>query len=379
MNYIDQEMPPAGDTVVVGMSGGVDSAVAAYLLKKQGYEVIGLFMRNWDQEANNDLLGNPNIENNVCPQENDYLDAKAVCEKLGIPLYRVDFVKEYWDYVFTYFLNELKKGRTPNPDMLCNKYIKFDKFIEEAKKYGATKFATGHYANTKDGKLYRAKDLNKDQTYFLADISSSQLKDVIFPLGSITKPEVRKIAEEQGLIVANKKDSTGICFIGERNYQKFVSNYLKKNPGDIIDVESGKKVGEHTGLMNYTIGQRRNVGLSGDEEKHYVCGKNVEKNILYVAYGDDSKYLYSDKCLIENVNFISDLRPKKCTAKFRYRGEDYPVELEYIDDNKIMVSYPEKVKAVTPGQACVLYNEDECLGCGFISDIYKHNEKLWYI
>ena len=367
------------DKVVVGMSGGVDSAVAAYLLKKQGYEVIGLFMRNWDQEANNDLLGNPNIENNVCPQENDYLDAKAVCEKLGIPLYRVDFVKEYWDYVFTYFLNELKKGRTPNPDMLCNKYIKFDKFIEEAKKYGATKFATGHYANTKDGKLYRAKDLNKDQTYFLADISSSQLKDVIFPLGSITKPEVRKIAEEQGLIVANKKDSTGICFIGERNYQKFVSNYLKKNPGDIIDVESGKKVGEHTGLMNYTIGQRRNVGLSGDEEKHYVCGKNVEKNILYVAYGDDSKYLYSDKCLIENVNFISDLRPKKCTAKFRYRGEDYPVELEYIDDNKIMVSYPEKVKAVTPGQACVLYNEDECLGCGFISDIYKHNEKLWYI
>ena len=367
------------DKVVVGMSGGVDSAVAAYLLKKQGYEVIGLFMRNWDQEANNDLLGNPNIENNVCPQENDYLDAKAVCEKLNIPLYRVDFVKEYWDYVFTYFLNELKKGRTPNPDMLCNKYIKFDKFIEEAKKYGATKFATGHYANTKDGKLYRAKDLNKDQTYFLADISSSQLKDVIFPLGSITKPEVRKIAEEQGLIVANKKDSTGICFIGERNYQKFVSNYLKKNPGDIIDVESGKKVGEHTGLMNYTIGQRRNVGLSGDEEKHYVCGKNVEKNILYVAYGDDSKYLYSDKCLIENVNFISDLRPKKCTAKFRYRGEDYPVELEYIDDNKIMVSYPEKVKAVTPGQACVLYNEDECLGCGFISDIYKHNEKLWYI
>ena len=362
--------------VVVGMSGGVDSAVAAYLLKKQGYEVVGLFMKNWDANINNDKEG---ITEDVCPQELDYRDAKEVCDELRIPLYRVDFVKEYWDYVFTYFLNELKKGRTPNPDMLCNKYIKFDKFIEEAKKYGATKFATGHYANTKDGKLYRAKDLNKDQTYFLADISSSQLKDVIFPLGSITKPEVRKIAEEQGLIVANKKDSTGICFIGERNYQKFVSNYLKKNPGDIIDVESGKKVGEHTGLMNYTIGQRRNVGLSGDEEKHYVCGKNVEKNILYVAYGDDSKYLYSDKCLIENVNFISDLRPKKCTAKFRYRGEDYPVELEYIDDNKIMVSYPEKVKAVTPGQACVLYNEDECLGCGFISDIYKHNEKLWYI
>ena len=367
------------EKVVVGMSGGVDSAVAAYLLKKEGYDVIGLFMRNWDQDANNDILGNPNIENNVCPQENDYLDAKKVCETLNIPLYRVDFVKEYWDYVFTYFLNELKKGRTPNPDMLCNKYIKFDKFIEEAKKYGATKFATGHYANTKDGKLYRAKDLNKDQSYFLADISSSQLENVIFPLGNITKPEVRKIAEEQGLIVANKKDSTGICFIGERNYQKFVSNYLKKNPGDIINVETNEVIGKHNGLMNYTIGQRRNVGLSGDSLKHYVCGKNVEKNILYVAFGDDSKYLYSDKCLIENVNFISDKRPDKCTAKFRYRGEDYPVNLEYLDDNKIMVSYPEKVKSVTPGQACVLYDGDECLGCGFISDIYKNNEKLFYI
>ena len=367
------------EKVVVGISGGVDSAVAAYLLKKEGYDVIGLFMRNWDQEANNDKLGNPNIENNVCPQEEDYKDAVLVCEKLNIPLYRVDFVKEYWDYVFTYFLNELKKGRTPNPDMLCNKYIKFDKFIEEAKKYGAKYIATGHYANTKDNKLYRAKDLNKDQSYFLADITLEQLTNVIFPLGNITKPEVRKIAEEQGLVVANKKDSTGICFIGERNYQKFVSNYLRKNPGDIIDVETGNKVGEHTGLMNYTIGQRRNVGLSGDNEKHYVCGKNVEKNILYVAYGDDSKYLYSDQCLIENINLISDKRPDKCTAKFRYRGEDYPVELKYLDDNKIMVYYKEGVKSVTPGQACVLYDGDECLGCGFISDIYKDNERLWYI
>ena len=367
------------EKVVVGMSGGVDSAVAAYLLKKEGYDVIGIFMRNWDQERNNDISGNPNIEKDICPQENDFIDAAKVCEKLNIPLYKVDFVEEYWDYVFTYFLNELKKGRTPNPDMLCNKYIKFDKFIEEAKKHGATKFATGHYAYTENNKLYRAKDLNKDQSYFLADISSKQLENVIFPLAKLTKPEVRKIAEEQGLVVADKKDSTGICFIGERNYQKFVSNYLKKNPGDIIDVETNEVVGKHTGLMNYTIGQRRNVGLSGDKEKHYVCGKNVEKNILYVAFGDDSKYLYSDKCLIENVNLISDKRPTKCTAKFRYRGEDYPVELEYLDDNKIMVSYPEMVKSVTPGQACVLYDNEECLGCGFISDIYKDNKRLWYI
>lgn len=367
------------EKVVIGMSGGVDSAVAAYLLKKEGYEVIGLFMRNWDSETNNDINGNPNIENNVCPQENDYLDALKVCETLQIPLYRVDFIKEYWDYVFTYFLNELKKGRTPNPDMLCNKYIKFDKFVEEAKKYGADKIATGHYARTKDNKLYRAKDLNKDQSYFLADIKSEQLNNVLFPIGDYTKPEIRKIAEEQNLIVANKKDSTGICFIGERNYQKFVSNYLRKNPGDIIDIETGSKVGEHTGLMNYTIGQRRNVGISGNEKRHYVCGKNVEKNILYVAFGDDSKYLYSDKCIIENVNFISNLRPEKCTAKFRYRGEDYNVSLKYLDDNKIEVSYPEQVKSVTPGQACVLYLGEECLGCGFISEIYKNNEKLWYI
>lgn len=365
--------------VVVGMSGGVDSAVAAYLLKKDGYEVIGLFMRNWDQEANNDISGNPNIENNVCPQELDYLDAKKVCETLDIPLYRVDFVKEYWDYVFTYFLNELKKGRTPNPDMLCNKYIKFDKFIEEAKNYDADYVATGHYARICDGKLLRAKDLNKDQSYFLADVPKSQFKNILFPIGELTKPEVRKIAEEQNLIVADKKDSTGICFIGERHYQEFVSNYLKKNPGDIIDIDTKKVVGRHNGLMNYTIGQRRNVGLSGDSEKHYVCGKNVEENILYVAFGDDSKYLYSDQCLIENVNLISDERPKECTAKFRYRGEDYKVTLEYLDDNKIMVYYKETVKSVTPGQACVLYNGEECLGCGFISDIYKDNERLWYI
>ena len=367
------------EKVVVGMSGGVDSAVAAYLLKKEGYDVIGLFMRNWDQEANNDISGNPNIENNVCPQENDFKDATLVCKKLGIPLYRVDFVKEYWDYVFTYFLNELKKGRTPNPDMLCNKYIKFDLFIKEAKKLGADFIATGHYARIEGARLLRAIDLNKDQTYFLADVSRDQLKDVIFPIGDLEKPMVRKIAEEQGLVVADKKDSTGICFIGERNYQKFVSNYLKKNPGDIIDIDTGEKVGEHTGLMNYTIGQRRNVGLSGDKDKHYVCGKNVEKNILYVAFGDDSKYLYSDQCLIENTSFISEKRPTKCTAKFRYRGEDYPVELKYLDDNKIMVYYKEGVKSVTPGQACVLYDGDECLGCGFISDIYKDNERLWYI
>lgn len=365
--------------VVIGMSGGVDSAVAAYLLKKEGYEVIGLFMRNWDSMINNDIEGNDNNPDDICPQEKDYNDALEVCKKLDIPLKRVDFIKEYWDYVFTYFLEELKKGRTPNPDMLCNKFIKFDLFIKEARRLGADYIATGHYAKMEDGVLKRAKDLNKDQTYFLADVTAPQFKDVLFPIGDYTKPEVREIALEQELIVADKKDSTGICFIGERNYQKFLKNYLKPNPGKIIDVKTGDIIGEHTGLMNYTIGQRRNVGLSGHQEKHYVCGKNVEKNILYVAFGDDSEYLYSDACIIDNINFISKKRLEKCTAKFRYRGEDYPVTLKYLNNSEIMVLYPEKVKSVTPGQACVLYDGDECLGCGFIKEVQKDNEKLWYL
>lgn len=362
-------------TVVIGMSGGVDSAVAAFLLKKQGYNVIALFMRNWDSTINGE-----NFENNdiICPQERDYNDAKKVCEKLEIPLYRVDFIKEYWDYVFKYFLDELKKGRTPNPDLLCNKYIKFDLFKKEAIKLGADYMATGHYARVKDGKLLRAYDLNKDQTYFLADISTEQLKNVIFPIGELTKPEVRKIAEEQGLVVADKKDSTGICFIGERNYQKFISNYLKENKGNIVDVKTKEIIGTHNGLMNYTIGQRRNVGISGNTERHFVCGKDVENNILYVTIGDE-EYLYSDECVIENVNFISELRPNNCTAKFRYRGEDIPVELEYLENNEIKVIYPSKAKSVTPGQACVIYLEEECLGCGFIKEVYKNKEKLWYL
>ncbi|MBQ8902276.1 MAG: tRNA 2-thiouridine(34) synthase MnmA [Bacilli bacterium] len=363
------------ETVVIGMSGGVDSAVAAYLLKKEGYNVIALFMRNWDSTINGEDFQNDDI---ICPQERDYNDAKKVCETLDIPLHRVDFIKEYWDYVFKYFLDELEKGRTPNPDLLCNKYIKFDLFKKEAMKLGANYMATGHYARVKDGKLLRAVDLNKDQTYFLADITKEQLENVLFPIGELTKPEVRRIAEEQGLVVATKKDSTGICFIGERNYQKFVSNYLKTNKGDIIDVKTKGVIGTHNGLMNYTIGQRRNVGISGNTERHFVCGKDVKNNILYVTIGEE-EYLYSDECIIENVNFISDERPTECSAKFRYRGEDIPVTLEYLDNNEIRVSYKNKAKSVTPGQACVLYLGDECLGCGFIKTVYKNNERLWYL
>ena len=211
------------------------------------------------------------------------------------------------------------------------------------------------------------------------NLISEQLKDVLFPVGELTKDEVRKIANEIGLNVANKKDSTGICFIGERNYQKFLSNYLKPNPGDIINVKTKEVIGKHTGLMNYTIGQRKNVGLSGDLEKHYVCGKDTEKNILYVCFGDDDSYLYSDSCIISNLNFISSKHPTFCTAKFRYRGEDHPVNLEYINDDQILVSYPGLAKAVTPGQACVLYLGEECIGSGIIDEVRKNNEKLWYL
>ncbi len=364
--------------VVIGMSGGVDSSVAAYLLKKQGYDVVGLFMRNWDSLVNNDVEGNPN-DGPICPQEEDYNDAKKVADFLGIELHRIDFIKEYWDDVFTYFLEELKRGRTPNPDLMCNKYIKFDLFKKEAKRLGADLIATGHYARLDNGRLLRGIDDNKDQTYFLAQVQKENFEDVIFPIGDITKPEVRELATSINLPTATKKDSTGICFIGERNYQKFLHNYLKPNPGDIVDVETMKVVGTHTGLMNYTIGQRRNVGLSGQKEKHYVVGKDVEKNVLYVAFGDDSKYLYSDACTITNLNFISSKRPTDCTAKFRYRSKDVAVELEYTDHDELIVKYPQMTDSVTPGQACVLYDEEECLGSGIIDKVYKDGKRLWYL
>ena len=364
--------------VVIGMSGGVDSSVAAIILKKQGYDVIGLFMRNWDSSMNNDFLGNPNLNEPICPQEQDYNDALNVCEKIGIPLHRVDFVKEYWDYVFTYFLDELKHGRTPNPDIMCNKYIKFDMFLKEAKKLGADYIATGHYARMIHGELYRGVDNNKDQTYFLSQLSKEQLQDVLFPVGDLNKTEVRKIAEEYGLITAKKKDSTGICFIGERNFTKFLENYLPNQPGDVLDIKTGKKVGEHIGLMYYTIGQRRGLNIGGSKERMFVVGKDLNKNILYISYGDN-EYLMSDACIIDQVNFNTEKRPTKCTAKFRYRQPDNDVTLEYLDDGTIKVHYPQGVKAVTPGQACVLYLGEQCLGGGIIKEVQKNDQKLWYL
>ena len=357
-------------TVVIGMSGGVDSSVAAMLLKKQGYNVIGLFMRNWDSTINNDYFGNPDLDNDICPQEKDYNDALAVCKKIDIPLYRVDYVKEYWDNVFTYFLDELKKGRTPNPDVMCNKYIKFDLFYNKAKELGADYIATGHYAKLVDGKLYKASDLNKDQSYFLAYVNKNVFKDVLFPLQDISKPEVRKIAIEYDLITAEKKDSTGICFIGERNFTNFLKNYLPNQKGKIVDIENKKILGEHNGLMYYTIGQRKGLNLGGTTSKMFVVEKDLENNILYVASGDENKYLFSNSALITEFNFLSDERVEKCAAKFRYRQQDVPCKVEYLPDNKVIVYY-NNVKAVTPGQFCVLYDKDMCLGGGIIDEVYK--------
>ena len=362
--------------VVIGMSGGVDSSVAAIKLKEQGYEVIGLFMRNWDSLANMEY--DATSTSNICPQEEDYNDAKKVCDKLGIPLYRKDFVKEYWDYVFTYFLDELKHGRTPNPDIMCNKYIKFDMFRREAVKLGADFIATGHYARIENGKLLRGVDDNKDQTYFLSQVSKEQLKNVLFPIGDMVKSDVRKIALDNGLITAKKKDSTGICFIGERNFTKFLENYLPNTPGDIVNIDTNEVIGKHIGLMYYTIGQRKGLDIGGTKERMFVVGKDLNKNILYICIGEDNDYLLSDSCVIEDVNYLGAEKLTNCTAKFRYRQKDNPVSLEYLSDGNILVKY-NNVKSVTPGQACVLYNGEECLGGGIIKEVRKNGKKLWYL
>lgn len=365
--------------VIVGVSGGVDSSVCLILLKEAGYEVEGLFMKNWDSLINNDIKGNPTLENEICTQEEDYNDALKVCNALGIKLNRIDFVKEYWDYVFTYFLDELKKGRTPNPDVMCNKYIKFDLFIKEAKKLGADYIATGHYAKIKDGVLYKAKDSNKDQTYFLGQLTSDQLKDVLFPLGDIDKTEVREIAKKYNLATKDKKDSTGICFIGERNFKQFLTNYLPNQPGDIINIDTNKKIGTHVGLMHYTIGQRKGLDIGGSTDKIFVVGKNLDKNVLYVAYGENNDYLYSDSCIIDNLVINTNKKIEKCYAKFRYRMSDVPVTIEYLNDNELLIKY-NGVKSVTPGQLCVLYKENgQCLGSGIIKEVRKNNKKLWYL
>lgn len=350
--------------VVVGISGGVDSSVAAYLLKKQGHDVIGLFMINWD------------ADDGQCTAMEDYEDVKRVCEKIGIPYFSVNYAKEYYDRVFTYFLDEYKKGRTPNPDVLCNREIKFGPFLEKAKALGADMIATGHYAKNfqKNGKTYLAKasDLTKDQSYFLNQLSQSQLSSVIFPLADITKKEVREIAKELGFSTAEKKDSTGICFIGERNFKKFLKQYLPAQSGEIRTLDE-KVVGRHDGLMYYTIGQRRGLNLGGmhdgNGERWFVLKKDLEKNVLYVSQGECEE-LFSNGLYATDFNWIPEEPKEKeieCFAKFRYRQPDQAVKVTVLEDRKIKVDFKEKQRAITEGQFVVLYDKDGvCYGGGII-------------
>ncbi len=374
--------------VVIGLSGGVDSAVSAYLLKKQGYEVIGLFMRNWDSAANNDILGNPNNPNDICPQEQDYLDAQKIAKHLGISLYRHDFIKEYWDNVFTYFIEEYKKNRTPNPDILCNKYVKFAGFQEVAKELGADFFAYGHYARrkTKNSEhfLLRGIDKNKDQSYFLSDLSQEQLAKVLFPVGELTKSEVRKIAKDQNLPTAEKKDSTGICFIGERNFKEFLKNYIYSKPGNIKTID-GDIIGSHDGLMYYTIGQRKGLEIGGNKNypnaPWFVIGKDIKRNVLIAGQGRNNPNLFANRIIVEDVNWISKTKFKdelECLAKFRYRQKDNTVIIKWIDKDVLEVIANHPIRAVTPGQAAVFYDGEICLGGGKIKASYQNNKKLMY-
>lgn len=378
-----------GDTmkVILGLSGGVDSSVAFKLLKDQGYDVEGVFMRNWDSATNNDILGNPDINNEVCPQEMDYKDAKAVADVLGLPLHRVDFIEEYWNTVFSYFLEEYRKGRTPNPDIMCNKYIKFNAFLKYAEQYHADYIAMGHYARVRHEKeksyLLRGVDGNKDQTYFLCMLKQSQLRKALFPIGHLTKEEVRKIAETANLPTAFKKDSTGICFIGERNFKKFLQNYLPAKQGNIVTMD-GTILGRHDGLMYYTIGQRKGLGIGGNNHFEnaawFVCGKDLEKNELLVGQGHDSQYLISNRCIASDCNWIADIpsENKKYTAKFRYRQADESITFHFLPNNQIEVFYPQGIRAVTPGQAVVLYDGEICMGGAIIDTVYFNEERRKY-
>jgi len=365
--------------IVVGMSGGVDSSVTAAILQAQGHEVIGLFMRNWDAWLNNDLEGNS--EQNICPQEQDFLDAQAVAKQLNIPLKRIDFIKEYWNDVFCYFLDEFKKNRTPNPDILCNKYIKFAAFLNYARHtLKADYIAMGHYARinyneTKaEYQLLKGIDENKDQSYFLCQLNQEQLQYSLFPLGNKTKPQVRKLAHQYQLPTANKKDSTGICFIGPRNFQNFLKNYLPALPGKIVDIETKAMLGTHDGVYYYTIGQRKGINLSGMKTPYFVVEKDIANNVLYVANNNENQWLMHSSCLVKQVNWISNTQKKQklqCTAKFRYRQPDVAVIINFINNDQIKVNFKNPVRAVTIGQTAVFYNNDVCLGGGVIDEVYR--------
>ena len=349
------------------MSGGVDSSVAALLLLEQGYEVEGLFMKNWEEDDDADY----------CAAAVDLNDAESVCEKLDIKLHTINFSSEYWDRVFKHFLDEYSAGRTPNPDILCNKEIKFRAFLEHAKSLGAEKIATGHYVRTRkqDNKtqLLRGLDNNKDQSYFLHALNQYQLSHTLFPIGEFDKTEIRQLAKTHDLTTHDKKDSTGICFIGERRFSTFLEKYLPAKPGTIHTVDD-EPIGEHNGLMYYTLGQRKGLGIGGlkesDEEPWYVVEKDLLNNRLIVAQGHDHPAMFHNRLETNQINWIEDSAPVSdnisVTAKIRYRQNDQKCVLNKIDETKYVVDFDDAQRAITPGQSIVFYQDDICLGGGVI-------------
>lgn len=358
--------------VICGMSGGVDSSVSAFILQQQGYQVEGLFMKNWEEDDDTDY----------CTAAADLADAQAVCDKLGIKLHKINFAAEYWDNVFEHFLTEYKVGRTPNPDILCNKEIKFKAFLEyAAEDLGADYIATGHYVRrtppSQQPKLLRGLDANKDQSYFLYTLSEQQVAQSLFPVGELEKPIVRAIAEDLGLVTAKKKDSTGICFIGERKFKDFLARYLPAQAGDIKTLD-GQVIGRHDGLMYHTLGQRKGLGIGGvkgaAENAWYVVEKDVENNVLIVAQGQDNSALLSQGLIAGQLHWV-DRQPirqnLRCTVKTRYRQTDIPCEIQPIDEENIRVIFDDPQIAVTPGQSAVFYQGEICLGGGVIEQAIK--------
>jgi len=356
--------------IMVGMSGGVDSSVAAHLLIEQGFHVEGLFMKNWEEDDSEEY----------CTAAEDLKDAQSVCDQLKIPLHTVNFSTEYWDRVFEHFLNEYKAGRTPNPDVLCNREIKFRAFLEHAQSLGAEAIATGHYVDTQfkgnEYQLIKGRDNNKDQSYFLYMLGQKQLSKALFPLGNIEKDQVRKIAEANHFINSRKKDSTGICFIGERKFTDFLSRFLPAQPGDIVS-DSGKLLGKHNGLMYYTIGQRQGLGIGGRNDASgdawFVAQKDMDNNQLIVVQGGEHPLLYKKKLLADDIHWVSDSFPDElvkntfhCMAKTRYRQPDQACHIS-MDKGVLHVDFDEPQRAITPGQSLVLYSGQQCLGGAIIT------------
>lgn len=345
--------------VVVGMSGGVDSSVSAYLLKRQGYEVMGLFMKNWEEKGSD----------GVCRSAADFEDASQVCDLLKIPLYSVNFVEQYWENVFSHFVEELKKGYTPNPDILCNREIKFKVLLEKAKTLGADLLATGHYSQIQSGQLLKGADPGKDQSYFLYTLKKEILSEVLFPVGHLCKNTVRQLAKEAGIPTHDKKDSTGICFIGKRDFKEFISQYIPYNRGNFENTQ-GEVLGHHDGIAYYTIGQRKGLGIGGPGDAYFVVGKDQKRNVVILEQGSDHEALYAPALIAKEASFVSGILPTPlpfaCKAKIRYRQEDQECVIESIENDTLFVSFQKPQRAITPRQSIVFYQGDVCLGGAMI-------------